>query len=369
MSRTLFSSYHLIILSRYVVFDENNLPFTSVTPSSSSDISPSPILSYSPITPLLTSHSLSSTPLNPAPIPVTETVSGSVPVTVPESVTETVTQTVPAPVTEAVPNAVIETVPATMTETVTEGATTTNQSSSPSITLPLHSSATLPAPHRMQTRGKSGNTKPKQIFSLHSDVVSPLPLSHIHAAKDPNWNYAINSEHGARKQTETWTLVPRPLNTNIVHSIWLFRHKFNADGTLSRYKARLVVNGKSQQIGVDSDETFSPVVKPATIRAVLHVALEKNWHVHQLDVKKAFLPWRSKRDSLYAPTTRIHRPRQTRSRLLIKKIAIRTQTSTSSMVSTLRSLRYKNWFHSLQERCISVCLPSWQRPGLSPTLC
>ncbi|GKA14983.1 ribonuclease H-like domain-containing protein [Tanacetum coccineum] len=52
----------------------------------------------------------------------------------------------------------------------------------------------------------------------------------------------------------------------MVRSLWLFKHKFHADGTLSRYKARLVANGSSQQLGVDFDETFSPVVKPSHIR-------------------------------------------------------------------------------------------------------
>ena len=71
--------------------------------------------------------------------------------------------------------------------------------------------------------------------------------------------------------------------------MWLYRHKFNATGTRVRHKARLVANGKSQKQGVDCDETFSPVVKPATIRAVLEVATTKNWPLHQLDVKNAFL--------------------------------------------------------------------------------
>ena len=71
--------------------------------------------------------------------------------------------------------------------------------------------------------------------------------------------------------------------------MWLFRHKFNADGSLERYKARLVVNGKTQQVGIDCDETFSPVVKPTTIRTVLSLATSKSWPMHQLDVKNAFL--------------------------------------------------------------------------------
>ncbi|GJU62898.1 ribonuclease H-like domain-containing protein [Tanacetum coccineum] len=67
------------------------------------------------------------------------------------------------------------------------------------------------------------------------------------------------------------------------------QHKFHADGTLSRYKARLVANGSSQQLGVDFDETFSPVVKPATIRTVLRLVGSRKWLIYQLDVKNAFL--------------------------------------------------------------------------------
>ncbi|KAL8103658.1 hypothetical protein AgCh_028016 [Apium graveolens] len=71
--------------------------------------------------------------------------------------------------------------------------------------------------------------------------------------------------------------------------MWLFRHKFNSDGSLERYKARLVVNGKSQTVGIDCEDTFNPVVKPATIRTVLSIAVSRSWPIHQLDVKNAFL--------------------------------------------------------------------------------
>ncbi|GKE34813.1 ribonuclease H-like domain-containing protein [Tanacetum coccineum] len=71
--------------------------------------------------------------------------------------------------------------------------------------------------------------------------------------------------------------------------MWLFCHKYLADGTLSRYKARLVANGSTQLEGVDVDETFSPVVKPGTIRTVLSLVVSRHWPIHQLDVKNAFL--------------------------------------------------------------------------------
>ncbi|GKE29499.1 ribonuclease H-like domain-containing protein [Tanacetum coccineum] len=75
----------------------------------------------------------------------------------------------------------------------------------------------------------------------------------------------------------------------MVRSMWLFKHKFHADGTLSRYKARLVANGSSQQLGLDFDKTFSSVVKPATIHTVLSLTVSRKWPIHQLDVKNAFL--------------------------------------------------------------------------------
>ncbi|GJY17127.1 ribonuclease H-like domain-containing protein [Tanacetum coccineum] len=71
--------------------------------------------------------------------------------------------------------------------------------------------------------------------------------------------------------------------------MWLFKHKYFADGSLSTYKARLVINGTSQQIDVDYDETFSPIVKTATIRTVLSFVASRHWLIHQLDVKNAFL--------------------------------------------------------------------------------
>nr|GEV65822.1 ribonuclease H-like domain-containing protein [Tanacetum cinerariifolium] len=71
--------------------------------------------------------------------------------------------------------------------------------------------------------------------------------------------------------------------------MWLFRHKYLADGTLSCYKGRLVANGSAQLEEVDVDENFSSIVKPGTIRTVLSLAVSRHWSIHQLDVKNAFL--------------------------------------------------------------------------------
>jgi hypothetical protein len=66
----------------------------------------------------------------------------------------------------------------------------------------------------------------------------------------------------------------------VVTSKWIFTHKFNADGTLSRYKARWVLRGFTQCPGIDYDETFSPVVKPATVRTIISLVVARDWPLH-----------------------------------------------------------------------------------------
>ncbi|WVZ98012.1 hypothetical protein U9M48_043505 [Paspalum notatum var. saurae] len=144
-------------------------------------------------------------------------------------------------------------------------------------------SGAIPVPpvvndHNMRTRAKSGFRQPQ--MNLQAVALSPVPSSFRHALADPNWRGAMDEEFQALIANNTWTLVPRPSNANIVTSKWIFRHKLHSDGTLDRYKARW-------HLGVDFDETFSPVVKPATI--LLSLALSNDWAVHQLDVKNAFL--------------------------------------------------------------------------------
>ncbi|GJV39451.1 ribonuclease H-like domain-containing protein [Tanacetum coccineum] len=98
----------------------------------------------------------------------------------------------------------------------------------------------------------------------------------------------MHDDYNALIKNNTWTLVPQPPDVNVVRCMWLFRHKYLADGMLSRYKDRLVANGSPQLEGVDVDETFSPVVKPGRIRTVLSLAASRHWPIHQLDVKNEF---------------------------------------------------------------------------------
>lgn len=83
----------------------------------------------------------------------------------------------------------------------------------------------------------------------------------------------MEEEHDALMENHTRELVPRHQRANMVTSRWIFEHKFHAHGSLDRYKARWVLHGFTRSPGVDFAETFSPVVKPATICTVLSLAL------------------------------------------------------------------------------------------------
>ncbi|GKA10331.1 ribonuclease H-like domain-containing protein [Tanacetum coccineum] len=127
--------------------------------------------------------------------------------------------------------------------------------------IPINNSSQTMPTHPMVTRAKAGIFKPLERMNCHVTTTLPLPRSHVYVLHDPNWKEAMLDEYNALITNRMWVLVPRPANVNVVRSMWLFKHKFNADGSLSRYKARLVANGR----------------------------ISRDWPIHRLDVKNAFL--------------------------------------------------------------------------------
>ena len=137
--------------------------------------------------------------------------------------------------------------------------------------------------HSMITRSKNGIYKPKVFMATRE------PSSVTEALQSAHWKQAMTDEFLALQRNKTWDLVILPEGRKPVGCKWVFKVKENPDGSINKYKARLVAKGFHQTVGFDFNETFSPVVKPTTIRIILTLALSKGWLVRQLDVNNAFL--------------------------------------------------------------------------------
>jgi len=125
--------------------------------------------------------------------------------------------------------------------------------------------------------------------ALLSEAALTEPTCFTNAIKISEWRTAMQTEFNALLKNNTWTLVPPSVATNVVGCKWIFKLKRKADGTIERHKARLVAKGFHQHAGIDFGETFSPVVKPTTIRTVLSHAYSAGWSMRQIDIQNAFL--------------------------------------------------------------------------------
>ena len=116
-----------------------------------------------------------------------------------------------------------------------------------------------------------------------------IPKSYSEAVKQKVWRVAVKDEVGALEDQGTWDVTTLPPGKVALGSHWIFTIKYNSDGTIRRHKARLVVRGNDQIEGEDFTETFAPVVKMTTVRALLRIVAAKKWEIHQMDVHNAFL--------------------------------------------------------------------------------
>lgn len=137
---------------------------------------------------------------------------------------------------------------------------------------------------RSMTKGLSDSTT---FLATKSSILPAEP--NAEASQDADWRATIAEEFDALLANSTWDLVPFPSFVNLISCKWVYKVKQNLDGFLERLKARLVAQGYTQQHNIDYSETFSPVVKPPTIRTVLSIAFSSRWPLRQLDVKNAFL--------------------------------------------------------------------------------
>jgi hypothetical protein len=114
-------------------------------------------------------------------------------------------------------------------------------------------------------------------WCMLGESVAEEPTTVVEAFGDEKWVSAMNNEYDALMHNKTWHLVPPPKGKNIIGCKWVYKVKKKSDVTIDRYKAPLVAKGYKQLYGLDYEDTFSPVVKAATIRLILSIAVSKGW--------------------------------------------------------------------------------------------
>jgi hypothetical protein len=126
--------------------------------------------------------------------------------------------------------------------------------------------------------------------ALHDAEGDPKSLSEARSRADwSNWKAAMDREMATLEEAGTWSTVPRPADRNVVGSKWVFRLKRKADGSIDKYKARLVARGFTQVHGVDYFDTYSPVAKLASFRTILAIAARHDWEIESFDFNGAYL--------------------------------------------------------------------------------
>lgn len=148
-------------------------------------------------------------------------------------------------------------------------------------------------PVTRQLRDRSQIRPPQRFEQFVSEAISiPEPTTYqdvLRSSEKDKWIEAMNNEVKSLQNNETWELTNLPDNRKALRCKWVFKIKRNPDGTVDKYKARLVAVGYSQKKGIDYDQTFSPVAKMSTIRILLSIAANENLTLRQFDVSTAFL--------------------------------------------------------------------------------
>ena len=145
---------------------------------------------------------------------------------------------------------------------------------------------------RILRTGKPG--RPRKVRNsvnfIAENVSIPQNISEIDGSEHKEqWQAAMKCEFDSLIENNTWSLVELPKNQKPIACKWVFDVKSNKDGEVERFKARLVAKGCSQQYGTNYTETFSPVIRYATLRMLFALAATHKLHLHQLDITTAYL--------------------------------------------------------------------------------
>ncbi|GJV58373.1 zinc finger, CCHC-type containing protein [Tanacetum coccineum] len=137
---------------------------------------------------------------------------------------------------------------------------------------------------------------------IPSEILEPRKGKRVRKAKSYGFDFqlyfveglrdqkkAIDAEIGSIMENYTWILSDIPRGCKPLGCKWIFKRKMKVDGTIDKFKARLVIKGFRQKEGIDYCDTYAPVARITTIRLLLALAAIHNLVIHQMDVKTTFL--------------------------------------------------------------------------------
>ena len=154
---------------------------------------------------------------------------------------------------------------------------------------PKRNAPTNQPPIRRSARIAARKVTELAIMTLDGEPEGYRELVKVSETERKLWEEAMKRELTSLEENCTWEIVDQPNNANLVDSKWVFKIKRRADGTIDKYKARLVARGFTQTYGIDFDQTYAPVAKLKSIRILVAFALHRNWNLYAIDIVTAYL--------------------------------------------------------------------------------
>ena len=278
-----------IYVSRHVRFNETQFPFPTMTKQTiPNPPDPTPIYDSTPVTiipctsPLIQSSptAASNQPLCPGPLPAMQQ---PPPVTTAQPEQANVQNVQPAIVEMETTQPAVASSTRAPAETSTQGTAAVASETQAVVTENRHS---------MTTHSRNNIVKPVAKYNLSATLECDpywIQSTWQQAMKHKHWRDAMSREFTSTNENRTWDLEEASQHMNVVGCRWVFTIKYNPDGSIDIYKARIVAKSYHQQQGIDYGDTFCPVIKSTTIRIVLGLAVNHDWPVRQIDVNTAFL--------------------------------------------------------------------------------
>lgn len=151
--------------------------------------------------------------------------------------------------------------------------------------IPRRSTRTTKAPNYLSDYIYLAEEEGERLLLLLNEE----PWDFDEAMEEKVWRDACEDEIASIIKNHIWDLVDLPEGAKPIGLKWIFKIKRNSDGSINKYKSRLVAKGYIQQHGIDSEEVFAPVARIETIRFIVAIAASNGWEIHHLDIKTAFL--------------------------------------------------------------------------------